>query len=150
MHTNDQLAAVKQMRAACKPNGTVSLQEGDMGLFFAYPENPGVKRWLETFPVLGLAKGADPYTGRKLVGLALAAGFAHGSIRSVGLGGQMQWRPQAKPGLVMAFGQIVRTSELEDEDKEVIVKGLEEWSRCEEGVVGFPNMVLTAVKEGGR
>ena len=148
MHTSDQLAAVKQMRAASQPNGIISLNEGDMGLFFAYPENPGLKRWLETFPVLGLSKGADPYTGRKLVALALGAGYAHSSIKDVAMCGQMQWRPEVKPGVVMGFGQMIKTSELGAEDKEVIVKGLEEWSRCGDGVVGFPSMVLTAVKEG--
>lgn len=147
MHTNNQLAAISHMRHASKAHGTISLHEGDMGLFFAYPENPGVKRWLETFPVLGLSKGADPYLGRKLVSLVLAAGYAHGQIKGVSMAAQMQWRPQVKPGLVMGFGQIIKTSELEEEDKKLIVEGLEEWSKCEDSIVSFPGVIVTAVKE---
>lgn len=114
-----------------------------MGLFFAYPENAGIKRWLETFPVLGLSKGADPYIGRKLVSLVLAAGYVHGQIKDVSMSGQMQWRPQVKPGMAMGFGQVIEQSELEEADKQVIVEGLEEWSRCEDGVVSFPSVVVT-------
>lgn len=147
MHTNDQLVAIEQMRKACTANGTISLKEGDMGLFFAYPENPGMKRWLETFPVLGLSKGADPYLGRKLVSHVLAARYAHSQITDVSMSAQMQWRPQVKPGLVMGFGQIIKTSELDEADKKLIVDGLEEWSKCEDGVVSFPSVIVTAVKE---
>ncbi|KAL1595232.1 hypothetical protein SLS60_009920 [Paraconiothyrium brasiliense] len=147
MHTGDQPAAIAQMRKATKPNGTMSLKEGDMGLFFAYPENAGIKRWLETFPTLSLGKGADPYIGRKLVSLVLGAGFAHSQLKDVSMSGQMQWRPQVKPGMVMGFGQIIRQSELGEDDKKLIVDGLEEWSKCEDGVVCFPSVIVTAVKE---
>ncbi|KAF1979723.1 S-adenosyl-L-methionine-dependent methyltransferase [Bimuria novae-zelandiae CBS 107.79] len=146
MHTSDQLAAIKQMRSACKPSGTISLKEGDMGLFFAYPENPGMKKWLETFPVLGLSKGADPYLGRKLMSLILAAGYTHAQIKDVSMSGQMQWRPQVKPGMVMGFGQMIKQAELAEEDKKLIIEGLEEWSKCEDGVVSFPSVIVTAVK----
>jgi hypothetical protein len=147
MHTGDQPAAIRQMRRAAKPNGTISLKEGDMGLFFAYPENPGMKRWLETFPVLSLGKGADPYIGRKLVSLVLGAGFTHSQLTEVAMHGQIQWRPEAKPGLVMGFGQIIQQSELGEDDKKLIVEGLEEWSKCEDGVISFPGVIVTAVKE---
>jgi hypothetical protein len=147
MHTGDQPAAIRQMRRAAKPNGTISLKEGDMGLFFAYPENPGMKRWLEMFPVLSLGKGADPYIGRKLVSLVLGAGFTHSQLTEVAMHGQIQWRPEAKPGLVMGFGQIIQQSELGEDDKKLIVEGLEEWSKCEDGVISFPGVIVTAVKE---
>lgn len=146
MHTGDQAAAISQMRKAAKRNGTISLKEGDMGLFYAYPESPGMKRWLETFPILSLGKGADPYIGRKLVSLVLGAGFTHSQLRDVSMHGQMQWRPEVKSGMVMAFGQIVRQSDLGEDDKQLIVEGLEEWSGFEDGVVGFPGVIVTAVK----
>lgn len=118
-----------------------------MGLFFAYPENPGIKRWLETFPILTLNKGADPYIGRKLVSMVLAAGFTHSQLKDVSMSGQTQWQPQIKPGMVMGFGQIIRQSEASEADKKLIVEGLEEWSKCEDGVVCFPSVIVTAVKE---
>ncbi|KAF9733237.1 hypothetical protein PMIN07_006727 [Paraphaeosphaeria minitans] len=137
---------ISQMRKAAKSNGIISLKEGDMGLFFAYPENAGMKRWLETFPTLSLGKGADPYIGRKLVSLVLGAGLTHSQLKDVSMHGQMQWRPQVKSGLVLGFGQIVRQSALGEDDKKLIVEGLEEWSKYEDGVVSFPGVIVTAVK----
>lgn len=147
MHTGDQAAAISHMRKATKPGGIISLHEGDMGLFFAYPENPGIKRWLETFPTLSMGKGADPYIGRKLVSLVLAAGFKHSQFKEVSMHGQLQWRPEVKSGMAMGFGQIIAQSELGEDDKKLITEGLGEWSRCEDGMIGFPGVIVTAVKE---
>lgn len=156
MHTPDQLEVIKQMRKACKHGGTVSLKEGDAGLFFAYPEIPGMMKLLEVFPLLGASKGADMFLGRKLLSHALAAGFRMDGI-DVSISGQIQYKPQEKQGMAMGMpsifedvlrnpGQLQAVS-FSQEDVDLIRQGLEEWAKCEDGIIAFPSVIVDCRKE---
>lgn len=155
MHTPDQLQTIKQIHLASKLGGTISLKEGDAGLFFAYPEIPGMAKLLEVFPLLGASKGADMFLGRKLLSHVLKAGYKMEGIE-ISISGQIQYKPQEKMGMAFAFpsifedvlrnpGQLLEVK-FEQEDADMIRKGLKEWSECEDGIIAFPSVVVECKK----
>lgn len=159
MHTPDQLESIRQMRLATKPGGTISLSEGDSGLFFAYPEVPGMMKFLEVFPRLGAAKGADTFIGRKLLSHALAIGYTREEITLGPLAASTVSTPMERGGLAKAFDEIfrdvgskpelMRASNVTEADVELIRKGLVEWSKCPDGICSFPSMTVICVDKQG-
>lgn len=71
----DKKQAAEEMVRVCRPGGTVLIQDLDGQLVWNYPECPEVQSAVEKV-VAGLGKtGFDPFVGRKLFSLALAAGL---------------------------------------------------------------------------
>ncbi|EME44517.1 hypothetical protein DOTSEDRAFT_53595 [Dothistroma septosporum NZE10] len=112
MHTSNQVQAIKSMRAACKTGGTISLKEGDMGLFFAYPEIPGMQKLMEVFPRIGCTEGADALCGRKLVSHALAAGLSRDDAHpfELSMSAQITTATMHRAGFAAGFDKIFETN----------------------------------------
>lgn len=156
MHCSDQLTVVKHMRTAAKLNGIVSLKEGDMGLFFAYPELKGMLRLLEVFPRLGAAKGADGYFGRKLIATAMSAGFSRADITLLPIADKTVSKPNEVKGLAHGFADIftaistdkdmMRGAGMTEGDIELIREGLQEWATYDGAIISFPSLVINCVK----
>lgn len=149
------IIAIKQMHLSLNSTGTLSLKEGDAGLFFTYPEIPGMSKLLQVFPLLGASKGADMYFGRKLLSHALAAGFEAENIE-LEISGQIQYKPKEKEGMARGMPSIfedvlrnpgqLQAVEFSKEDVDLIRRGLEEWAECKEGIVAFPSVVVVCKK----
>ncbi|KAF2208193.1 hypothetical protein CERZMDRAFT_87921 [Cercospora zeae-maydis SCOH1-5] len=160
MHTPDALASIRQMRRAAIPGGTISLTEGDSGLFYAYPEVPGMQKLLEVFPRLGAAKGADTALGRKLISHALAVGYARDEITRHNLSESTVSLPMERAGLAKGFDQMfadvgskpemMKATNITAEDVTFIRDGLEEWSKREDGICSFIAMTVVCVDKGGK
>ncbi|KAI5365372.1 putative Methyltransferase domain-containing protein [Septoria linicola] len=158
MHTSDQVESMRQMRLAAKPGGTVSLKEGDSGLFFAYPDIPGMKKMLEVFPRLGAAKGADTCLGRKLLSHALAVGYTRDEVTLTDITAVTASAPVARAGLAKGIGDIfanvgnkpasMEATGVSAEDITFIRQGLEEWSNCPDGICSFPSLAIICVGKG--
>lgn len=156
MHTPDQREAVRQARKASKSGGTVSLKEGDAGLFLAYPEIKGMTRLLELMPTLGASKGADMFLGRKLLSHALAAGYQRDNIQ-VTMAGQMQSSSQERQAMAVGFPSLfedvlknpgkLQLVSFTAEDVELIRQGLQEWAACEDGLISFPSIIVDCKRE---
>lgn len=152
MHTGDPLKAIKQLSLATKPGGTISMNEGDMDLFFAYPESPGMAKFLEVFPKLGAPKGGDARLGRKLIAHLIAAGHSRDDITEVKLSSQILSRPEQRMGFAGGFHHILgevlakpewkKACQLTEEDVELIRKDLAEWAKCEGGILSLPSIVV--------
>jgi ubiquinone/menaquinone biosynthesis C-methylase UbiE len=73
-HLDDPLAAVRLMVRAARPGGRIVLADDDHDLLRLYPEPPGLgplwKAYIRSYDRLG----NDPYIGRRLVQLLVAAG----------------------------------------------------------------------------
>jgi SAM-dependent methyltransferase len=75
-HLSDPVAALVEMRRACRPAGVVAARDTDYTTTAWYPEDPALDRWLDLQVRVLRASGAHPDAGRRLLGWARRAGFS--------------------------------------------------------------------------
>jgi SAM-dependent methyltransferase len=76
-HLSDPIAALREMRRVCSPEGVVAVRDCDYDATTWYPASSGLDRWLELYRATARANGGEPDAGRRLVSWAHAAGFSH-------------------------------------------------------------------------
>ncbi len=74
-HLSDPVAALREMRRACKAGGVVAVRDADYAAFTWYPSNPRLDRWLELYSAIHRANGGEPDAGRSLLAWAHRAGW---------------------------------------------------------------------------
>lgn len=75
-HLSDPVAALREMRRVCCPDGVVAARDADYGAFTWAPADPVLDRWLTAYRAVARSNDAEPDAGRCLKGWALAAGFS--------------------------------------------------------------------------
>ena len=75
-HLNDPVAALREMRRVCAPEGVVAVRDADYDAMTWYPANEGLDRWLGLYRATARADGGEPDAGRHLKAWAHAAGFS--------------------------------------------------------------------------
>ncbi len=76
-HLAKPVQALKMFRSLLKPGGSITLNEGDHGSCFWYPETPAAKQTWEAAIKVQQKLGHDPLIGRRLHHLLSQAGFSH-------------------------------------------------------------------------
>jgi SAM-dependent methyltransferase len=73
-HLVDPVAALREMRRVCTPEGVVAIRDSDYATFTWWPEDPRLTHWLGLYHDVARSNGAEPDAGRRLVTWALEAG----------------------------------------------------------------------------
>lgn len=74
-HLSDPVAALREMRRVCAPEGIVAVRDADYAAMSWYPDVEGLTDWLELYHAVARGNGAEPDAGRRLVSWARQAGF---------------------------------------------------------------------------
>ncbi len=75
-HLSDPVAALREMRRVCKPNGVVAVRDADYRAMAWAPADDWLDRWMETYQAVARGNDAEPDAGRYLKGWAEQAGFS--------------------------------------------------------------------------
>ncbi|HEX5587062.1 MAG TPA: methyltransferase domain-containing protein [Acidimicrobiia bacterium] len=75
-HLADPVAALREMRRVCAPDGIVAARDADYAAMTWAPAVPELDEWMELFQLVTRANGGEPDAGRRLLGWARAAGFS--------------------------------------------------------------------------
>jgi SAM-dependent methyltransferase len=75
-HLRDPVAALREMRRVCTPEGIVAVRDADYSAMTWFPDHPKIARWLELYIQVARRNGGEPNAGRRLRRWAMDAGFS--------------------------------------------------------------------------
>jgi SAM-dependent methyltransferase len=74
-HLGDPVAALREMRRACRRDGVVAARDSVYRAMTWYPASEGLDRWLDLYCAVAKANGGEPDAGSHLRHWCLEAGF---------------------------------------------------------------------------
>jgi ubiquinone/menaquinone biosynthesis C-methylase UbiE len=79
-HLRQPVEALRQIRALLRPGGVLGARDVDWGSTAFFPENPGMRRFLDLYYELARRNGGEPNAGRHLRRWFREAGFADARV----------------------------------------------------------------------
>jgi ubiquinone/menaquinone biosynthesis C-methylase UbiE len=74
-HLTEPVAALREMRRVCKPDGYVAARDADFAAMAWYPQDDRLNRWLNLYRRVAYSNRTEPDAGRRLLSWAREAGF---------------------------------------------------------------------------
>jgi protein-L-isoaspartate O-methyltransferase len=97
-HLSKPLDALRSVKRALKPGGSITVIEGDHGSAYFYPESKEAYATIRCLIDLQAGMGGDSLIGRRVYPLLVASGFC-----SINVSPRMVYVDSGKPGLVEGF-----------------------------------------------
>jgi ubiquinone/menaquinone biosynthesis C-methylase UbiE len=156
-HLTRPIEALNALKRVLKPNGTITVIEGDHGSTFFYPDSVHARRVVQCQVELQARAGGNALIGRALSPLLKEAGFA-----DVHVSPRMVYADSSKPDLVDGFTKKTFTAMIEGIRKPAVETalmsaadfdmGIADLYRTAEadGVFCYTFFKATAVKNSGR
>lgn len=138
-HLGDPVAALREMRRVCAPDGVVAVRDSDYAGFVWWPAEPALERWLARYRAAARANGAEPDAGRRLLGWARRAGFADVAASSstwcYATAREREWWGSLWADRVRASAltEQLRTAGADDAEIGEIADGWDRWSADPDG-----------------
>ena len=128
-HLAEPVKALAALRRMLKPQGTITVIEGDHGSWYCYPQTPEATRAVQCLVELQARAGGDSLIGRSLYPLLVRAGFrdAHVIPRMVYVDG-------SRPDLIEGFSKNTFTAMVEGVREQALSLGLMDVASWEKGI----------------
>ena len=139
-HLSDPLEILSKIKAVLKPNGSITVIEGDHGSAYFYPDNPHAQKVIQSQIALQKKRGGDANIGRALFPLLQKAGFKNIEVspRTIYVDG-------SKPALVEGFIKNTFTAMIQGMSEEILAEELLSLNDFNKGIDGL----LRTAQEGG-
>ncbi|MDD1670997.1 MAG: methyltransferase domain-containing protein, partial [Methanomicrobiales archaeon] len=118
-HLPDPVRALGCLRRVLRPEGTITVIEGDHGSAFFYPDSAAARKAIGCLIELQREKGGNALIGREIFPLLSAAGY-----RGVSVSPRMVYVDAGHPELVEGFTKKTFTAMVEGVRDEVLGRGL--------------------------
>ena len=139
-HLKKPLDVLLKLKQKLKPDGSITVIEGDHGSAYFYPDSRYARQAIQCLIDLQSEKGGDSLIGRSLYPLMCEAGF-----KKIGVSPRMVYVDSSKPELVEGFTKNTFTAMVEGVGEEAIGAGLIDTIDWERGV---SELYRTAEKDG--
>jgi SAM-dependent methyltransferase len=128
-HLENPVDALKCLATVLKPDGTITVIEGDHGSAYFYPESQEAERTIECLVEVQARLKGNALIGRRLFPLLKQAGF-----RDITVTPRMVYVDSSKPGLVEGFTKNTFIAMVEGVKKEALNLGLIDAKTWDKGI----------------
>lgn len=131
-HLSDPAGALLRLKGMLKPNGTITVIEGDHGSTYFHPKDPDAEKTVRCLVDLQAKKGGNALIGREIYPLLDAAGFGE-----VAVSPRMVYVDASRPDLVDGFTRKTFTAMVAGVREEALAEGLMDAADWDRGIAGL-------------
>ena len=131
-HLREPVAALKSLKKALKPGGSLTVIEGDHGSAYFYPESEEAHAAIKCLIDLQARMGGDSLIGRRLYPLLIASGLSR-----VRVSPRMVYVDSGRPSLVEGFTKNTFTAMVEGVREQALQLGLIDEAVWDKGIASL-------------
>jgi len=128
-HLAEPVRALRALARVLRPDGEITLIEGDHGSWYCHPQTPQALRTVECLIQIQARLGGDSLIGRRLYPLLVEAGF-----RGVQVSPRMVYVDASRPELVKGFSKNTFIAMVEGVREQALAWGLIDAATWDRGI----------------